>query len=311
MSDLESRELFRQQYSPGQTLRSFDFRDQRRVEQQLRAWHNRAFHNVYGIAKDILDGLTVNIVETAPGIKSARVNSGLAYDCFGRELLLLNQVSIPFGIQNEAMVLVLSHKYTSASCGSNNNACVPFPALSRAARTELVWIAAKRFSFQDGVALARTKVTATPTSKDVSIDDTFVRLAARPLSRPRIGTGSTIPGATTWERWDISVPTGPFIGLQVRFDVSSAGFSTTPEFFASLQGGLTNVDAGGALRTACVHFDHIDEVRADSFVFRTLILVITVSKTLEFEKQVQKFLQDQKAYVSWIGLERSADDQTR
>src|ERR1700682_1873707 len=150
MSNVESRKLFRQQYFPGQTLRSFDFRDQRRVEGQLRAWHNRAFHNVYGIAKNILDGLAVETVVIAPGIKSALVHSGLAYDCFGRELLLLNQVLIPFGNQNESMLLVLRPKDSSRLCESSNDACVPFPK-SPAANTELVWITEKRFSFQDGV----------------------------------------------------------------------------------------------------------------------------------------------------------------
>src|SRR6266849_730658 len=101
MSNMESRDVFRHQYFPGQTLRSFDFQDQRRIEGQLRAWHNRALHNVYGIAKHFLDGLTVETVQIAFGVGGVRVSRGLAYDCYGRELLLLNQVSIPFGNQDE------------------------------------------------------------------------------------------------------------------------------------------------------------------------------------------------------------------
>ena len=42
-------EIERFQYWEGQRLRSRDFRDQIAVEAQLRWWHNRALHGVFGV----------------------------------------------------------------------------------------------------------------------------------------------------------------------------------------------------------------------------------------------------------------------
>ena len=65
----------------GQLLRARDLRDDFQTEPQLRWWHTVGFHNTWGIA----EGLTVS---TLGGEQGLHVAPGLAFDCYGRELLL-------------------------------------------------------------------------------------------------------------------------------------------------------------------------------------------------------------------------------
>jgi hypothetical protein len=296
MPTVESRELERLRYQQGQTIRSQDFRDQGRIERQLLAWHNRALHNVYGVAKEILEGLSTESIGD-----HVIVHTGLAYDCFGRELLLCSQRSIPFGEQSEPMFLVLRRK---ESCGCEQAPTAAGNCFGRkqsliATNTELIWLPVRGFSFGDGVPIARTL-----SGSVVTLDRDYVSPAARPLSRPRIGTGTTIPGATTWEVWDLkSLGGSPLFSIQVRIDTSSAGFTTVPQYFATLQGPLSQTNSSG-IKVICLHFDHLDLLKTDSFVFRFLILVINL-KPFKIESQVQKYLQEQKAYVGWLGIERN------
>jgi hypothetical protein len=300
MSTLESRQLERLRYRHGQTLRSQDFRNQLRIERQVHAWHNRALHNVYGVVKQLLDGLRIEQLGD-----NVLVHSGLAYDCFGLELLLCNERSIPFGEQREPMFLVVRRK---DGCGCeqvsiSSGTCFGVNQSRLATNNEFVWLPVKGFSFADGVPIARTIVTGNV----VSIDPSFVAPAVRPLARPRIGSGVTIPGATTWQVWDLKLFGGQtFFSVQVKIDTSSAGFTTVPEYFATLQGPLSQVNETGS-QVVCLHFDHLDLLRTDSFVFRFLIFVIKLTAG-NIETQVKRYLQQQKAYVSWLGIERNPGD---
>src|SRR5678815_1790192 len=69
----------RLKYWQGQKLLSRDFRDQTSYEAQLRWWHNRALHNAYGVSY----GFAVTLIDTR-----VRIDCGVAYDCYGRELIL-------------------------------------------------------------------------------------------------------------------------------------------------------------------------------------------------------------------------------
>jgi len=170
--------------------------------------------------------------------------------------------------------------------------------------TELVWLPKKNFSFREGVPLALTKIV----NGMISDNGKFVAPAARALARPRISSGTTIPGATTWAVSPVSTTnTGTLFQVQVKIDTSSAGFTTTPEYFASLQGRLTSIDSKGAIQVFCLHFDHIERMRIDGFAFSFFIAVIDTS-TLMVEKQIRKFLDRQTAYVSWLAVERNPGD---
>jgi len=300
MSIVESRELERLRYHQGQTLRGVDFRDQRRIDDQLQAWHNRAHHNVYGVAKKILGGLKVKFEQD-----HVEVDSGLAYDCFGRPLIRCDETRVPFSELTEPVYLVIRHKKDCGCCQSVHlpGSCfAPHHSLV-AEDTELVWLPAKNFSFRDGVPLAR----ATNVNGVIGNDAVFVAPAARALARPRISSGTTIPGATTWEVAESGLPS--FAEVRVRIDTSSAGFTTVPEYFASLQGPLTSLDATGVFKVLCVHFDHIERTHIDGFVFSFFMVAARITGgAAQRERQIQKFLNQQKAYVSWLAVEHNPGD---
>ena len=280
-------------------LRSRDFRDQQAMDAQLRAWHNRALHNAYGIAKGIPDELEAR--QSIDG--SVLVKSGMAYDGFGRELLLPAEQSVQFEETKEQTILTL--RYVASGSGAEiepmAHGCFNKHPSMPGRNAELVWIPAKDFSFRDGVALARTKGG----DRSRELDETFVPRHARPLARPRIVTGATIPGATTWEVWDPSSLTSDASGVQVRIDTSRAGFTRPPLYFASLQGTLF-IPGGVKDKTIIAfHLDHIDEVTIKGFVFRFIIVLLhlTPDGRPRAVGEVRKFLEQQQAYIEWLAIE--------
>jgi hypothetical protein len=299
MSAFESRELQRFRYKQGQTLRSQDFRDQSRIGRQVRAWHNRAVHNAYGVVRGILEDLSVE-----PFPAGLLVHRGLAYDCFGHELLLCSQTSIRLPTQQQPMLLVL--KASRADCGCHPSTkvsanCFETARPRIATDAELVWLPERGFSFREGVPIARTDLS----SGGVSLDTKFESPSTRPLARPRIGMGTTIPGATPWEIWHVTPNVGDiFATIQVTVDTSSVGFATVPQYFASLQGPVSQIDAN-TINVIALHFDHVGLMRTDSFVFRFLILVLQLKPNFSRKTLITKYLQDQKAYVSWLGIEEN------
>jgi hypothetical protein len=299
MSVLESRELQRLRYKQGQTLRSQDFRDQLRIERQLRAWHNRGVHNAYGVVRGILDDFSIESTAT-----DLIVHKGLAYDCFGRELLLCSQTLIRLPAQQEPMLLVLQALERNCGCQSStdvNSNCSEIAHARIATDAKLSWVPENSFSFRQGVPIARAKLSG----GTLVVDTDFASPSARPLARPRIGTGTTIPGATVWEIWRVTTAaTGVFATIQVTVDTSSAGFASVPQYFASLQGPVSQIDAN-TINVLAFHFDHIDLMRTDSFVFRFLILVLQVRPKFALKTLITKYLQDQKVYVSWLGIEEN------
>jgi hypothetical protein len=194
------RSIERLAYWQGQELRSGDFRDQTGSLEQLRWWHDRAAHQVFGVSQ----GLAVTVKSDAPG--TAHVGWGLAYDCFGRELILASDQTVPIPSANGPRD---TPRYLVAVYVRGIVALQFFP---------LVQAPASR-----GVPIALFQ-PGSPYTKDGS----FRAPAARALSRPRLGAGSTVPGNTSWQK----LPDGS--GLQVRIDTSGAGFTRTPFYLTSL-----------------------------------------------------------------------------
>lgn len=291
----------RLRYRQGQTLRGVDFRDQRRIENQLRAWHDRGLHNIYGVAKKISGGLKVQVEQ-----EFVVVASGLAYDAFGSPLIRCDKTRVPSSELTEPTYLVIRRKNNNHCCSSAHppGSCFDPRHSLVGEETELVWLPTKTFSFRDGVPLAR----ATVINGVISNDQAFVAPAARALAGPRISSGATIPGVTTWEVSELKISL-PFTEVRVKIDTSSAGFTTVPEYFASLQGPLTSVDSAGKVNLVCLHFDHIERTKIDGFVFSFFITAARITGgTRERVTQIQKFLNEQKAYVSWMAVQRNPGD---
>jgi hypothetical protein len=318
-----NREIERFTYLEGQMMRAGDFQDIQRVADQRRWWHNRAVHNAYGIYQ--------GFEATASGSKPAviEVSPGLAYDCFGRELFLecvaiIQYLSKPLAAGNVRTLLI---RYKTPVSRRESDAvaavCCFSDGRSSSGDIEFVWVDAPRTSPQEGVPIGMLR-SADPAA------GRFKRLITpprrRPFSRPRLGTGSTIPGNTSWQPWDFAGPQyllteGPpppiEIGVQTTIDTSAAGFTDMPQYFAWLEGPIFNSQT---LQLVPALLPSIANESLDSFTFRLVLmhqqefvieaLVHTIASTLRLiqsSSDFADFAQQQGLYVSWLGCQMPAD----
>ena len=307
MSEQRRSELARFRYWQGQMLRARDFRDQTRAESELRYWHNRALHNAYGISF----GLKVSPVYEKPDdtnspLVAVHISCGLAYDCFGRELILPSsrRIKIPSAPaggasdtvsperprpkQKTTMTLAARYRESKAVCCSSGNelaaVCWPDSCAGLPEELELFWTRADCAAGKDGVPLARVNYAE---AGRAGIDTEFVAPRARALCRPRTGFGSTIPGNTPWELWEVEVlhpgadPSNIYlrspgmekilIGMQTRIDTAAAGFTETPCYFATLEGQYRELGEEDATRFMPAFFTSITDASVDGFTFRLLM----------------------------------------
>lgn len=156
MSSPVPTELDRIRYWQGQRLRSRDFRDQIATEAQLRWWHDRALHNAFGVRY----GFTV---EPVLGVDSAvEIGCGLAYDCFGRELILQksHRLNLPvFDAGGAGRVTLLAHYKETKEFRSKRDlsgVCAPSPEAPG-----FVWKRSSEVQLTDGVPIARMTYEST------------------------------------------------------------------------------------------------------------------------------------------------------
>lgn len=230
-----SQELERVRYWQGQMLRSGDFRRQLATDSQLRAWHNRSLHSAYGVAL----GLEASIVAETGATMGVQVQPGIAYDCFGRPLILATKrvVTLPANTTENPTPITLSVKYREDPELQNprdaEGVCVSCGPSACAQFTEFTWQYSAPGIGIEGVPLARIIYN----DGKAAFDSSFTLPGARPLAKPYLANGSTIPGGTPWQPWQVGTTGNEFsIGLQTVVDTSSAGFTQTPCYFAWLEG---------------------------------------------------------------------------
>ncbi|ABA58329.1 hypothetical protein Noc_1863 [Nitrosococcus oceani ATCC 19707] len=298
MSKLNQLELERLRYWQGQTLRSVDFRDQLAIDAQLRWWHNRALHNTFGIAK----GFEVEQINQNHSVK---IHRGLAYDCFGRELIHAVDACLPLLTEGDVTLLVRfkEDKYR-ATCEGEVGSVYSSDKIAGADQIEFFWKPTDSVDVQDGVPLARLRKKEILGSKR-SLLRPLAR--SRPLARPRMASGATIPGNTAWEIWDkpeVRTNAG-LLGVQVTIDTSAAGFTEVPCYFAWLQ--RQPVDSSKP--AFFVYSEHVDKSSMNSFTFR--LLFPSLSSELQGrlfavnrgnEPQVLKLIQEHFS-VCWLGIQ--------
>lgn len=321
MSSLEKRKLERVRYWQGQMLRSRDFRDLEAIEAQRRWWHNRALHSAYGVA----EGLVATLLPTnAPTAVS--VSPGVAYDVFGRELILEKPQTIPLPSNVAEMfngtAYLLIH-YAPASCGlrpdETSEVCWTQAGPVRRGTVALDWKLFNPFcnpTPSDGVALVAVSYTKGLPLPPVA---PFAAVSTQPLARPLLASGTTIPGNTAWEPWDSGLvdDTGApiLIGVQTVIDTSAAGFTNVPCYFAWLEGSVLNQQT---LQFVPAIFPSITGDTTTGFTFRlwlagvppqddlraALLSSRSSSSSLNFVTDPNDFFlfaQQQDLYVSWIG----------
>ena len=279
-------QLQRLRYWQGQTLKNRDFRDQLAVEAQLRWWHNRALHNAFGIAEGF---------EVEQNGETAIIHRGLAYDCFGRELILTADVTSPLPADS-SMTLLVGYRQTRQFPRKDEiAACSPNRPLT-AERPEFFWKRTDEVDLRDGLPLVRYKDKALMP----------VRLQARPLARPRIASGATISGHTNWELWSEPLEDEDMaLGFQVSIDTSAAGFTEVPCYFAWLQGALWSPSTNPEFFP--VVFEHIASPSTTAFVFRiwmpNLQALDDETTNREFVSRFPEFARKQELFICWLGIQ--------
>jgi hypothetical protein len=225
-------QLERLRYWQGQMLRSRDFNDQAAFAAQMRWWHNRSLHRAFGVCR----GLEATAIFANDGtLSGVHVNGGVAYDCFGRELVLCPGAVIPLpeGNNLDTLLLIIRRKAATSSARSKP-ACAPDDCLAGRDDAELAWKQARERGALDGVPLARIVATTNGGPK-LGLDPALVPPIARALSRPHLAGGATLPGKTVWEAFYAGGSGKIPRGVQTRVDTSTAGFADTPCYFAWIE----------------------------------------------------------------------------
>lgn len=301
ISIVDPRALQRLRFVPGQDLLSRDFRDQAAFDAELRWWHNRAMHDAFGVRS----GLDAHAVAGSEPL-AIEVSPGLAYDAFGRELILPapQRIAVPSGPQEqEPRVLVIrhvaaSHQNGAEACGRPHPiaGCCGLPVPD----VELAWITTRTLRAASGVPLGRITYDA----GEPHHDPLFRPPVARAWTRPRIGRGSTVAGATEWQLWHVGTQ-GFVAGLQVRLDTRAAGFTRIPCYFAWIQGGIPWRPGRDGQELFLPMYAHLADATIDRFWFR----VITVVSGLRGADGSSGLLSlaRRRLTVCWLGIEAQGE----
>ena len=246
METPDKNAIERRRHWMGERLTSRDLNAQLGHEASLRWWHNRALHAAYGVA----EGLAV-VIATEGGVQRAQVAPGLAFDGFGRELVLREARSLDLPptepAETQGWVLLLMY------------------ASSRQAGPRLRWRPARIAPGCGGVPIASGGYGQSQVFEPFTASGKAFRFNAprtRALARPKIEVGVTVQGRTDWQPWaypaeaalgtadgapkftlvnlapSFTFPQRQFVagGVQVEIDTSAAGFTETPCYFAWLHG---------------------------------------------------------------------------
>ncbi len=276
MTILDRRDLERLRHTPGEALLSRDFRDQAALDEQARWWHVRGVHGSYGVAL----GLRTRLSSGPPAL--ILVAPGLAFDAFGRELVMseIQRVPVPAAPKGGSLTLVLRYLKDGAP-----------------ATAELVWLPSP--TPLDGVPLGRFTV---PETGDPGWSVDFQPPSARAFARPRIGSGATVAGGTAWETWTFGSH-HLAIGVQVRIDTRAAGFTRTPCYFAWVMG---NDAVGKPPVLSLPAAEHVTAARATEFLFRTRLAVPPSSLTLSSSGRFELVSARRRLSVCWLGIQETS-----
>jgi hypothetical protein len=222
----------------GQRLSAGDLQAEYDNQARLRNLHVIALHDTWGIAL----GFDVKIDVSR---NSLIVGPGVAYDCWGRELVLSRsrEISVPwpanaYSEQVGEFDLVMSYD-PDISQREARLECIPCP-------TNGEWLGTERPAFawhRPGTTHLGLELpligglSPRPMSGGPVVPDYTVRRYTRPMTRPHMATGITPPD----QRWNLLrqlVRGGQVtLGFTTNVDTSMAGFLSTPHYLANLSTG--------------------------------------------------------------------------
>lgn len=276
----DPREIQRLRFQPGQDLLSRDFRDGAAFDLSLREWHNRALHQAFGVAS----GLSPRPIPVTGPPTAVEVSAGLAYDCTGRAMFLpaAALVPVPSPFPGGPHLLVLGG----------------FPET-------LSWLSEAGWRPSLGVPVARLK----DDDGDPLWDEEFSPPRTRALARQRIGSGTTVEGATAWQTWFDNGFKG-LQGIEVQVSTAAVGFRQTPCYFAWIQGTILERPSVALSRPlGPLHlFSHLTEASSSGFRFRVAVpfdasldLNLPVPIFTPFDVLVEA---RRNLTVCWLGIEK-------
>jgi hypothetical protein len=213
----------------GQRLVARDLQDEYDGQNWRRAVHVAALHDTWGIALGF---------EATLGEGEAIIGPGLAYDCFGREIILSHDQNVPGPTAppddaTPADRLVLAARYNS-DLDAHRALADAFPCTDtgdRPGREEPLFIWRARGGIRLGLEVPI--LAARMTAKGLTDLDLSVRRRTRALVRPHIAAGST-EATQPWETWEDPTRETRF-GIQTFVDTADAGFVGRPYYLATLR----------------------------------------------------------------------------
>jgi len=292
----------RLRYREGQMLRSRDLNDQAALNAEIRWWHNRALHRVFGVR----DGLRVSPITDATGqLIGLHVSEGIAYDCFGRELLLCpgGDITLPEHFRLQGLLLLLRRRQTRSRAARKRPECAPVSG--RQPETELVWKLPGQCETADGVPLARISLQA----GKPGLDRFFAWPIAHALARPRVAHSITVPGTMVWEEFSLIGQIAN--GIQTHVDTTPAGFVQTPVYFAWLAPAETGGDDDDLIVRLLSLPADIAEATSTGFTFRILsprrLVDRRAAKVTELARSFALRARKLGMRVCWLGCEHTPE----
>jgi hypothetical protein len=277
-------------YWQGQLVRSRDFADQATEVARQARWHNRSVHNAFGVRF----GFDAALVDAAPELR-VRIGCGVAFECSGAMLVLQRPRELPVPTTEPASSMVLLVRSRDGNGGCGGHAATAPADGGHLWEDDLVFTWERRFrgNPEAGVPLARVSLAA-PGSATV---DQSVRPLARPLARPRLVSGATIPGLTPWEPWPA--------GMQTRIDTSAAGFTQVPRYFATL---IATRKGPSSPEAPLLSFTHVADAGLTEFTFRILMRAqrrgeLEAGGQGRSELQMTEIVRNLGLFVCWIGCQ--------
>ena len=317
MNSIDARELERTRYWQGQMLRSGDLRQQVATDAQLRWWHNRAVHSAFGVTL----GLRAWLMKRDTG--AIAVEPGVAYDRFGRALILRVQRAFPLPAQLPGKTLVtLVIRYREIrpfpARQDSSGVCLECGGTQAMDEVDLAWIPSATLTLDDGVPLARIMG---PRSNPKA-DPEFSVLKGHALTRPYLVNGSTVAGGTEWTVQRVS---RSVLAFDTVIDTTAAGFTRTPCYLAWLEDGAklsvrasVTVEPGvantadakaGASSTGTFkqYLSHIKAPGSTGFAFRVLAPLDPLDLR-KIGRSIGPVPVRSDAYVCWLGCQSTRDD---
>ena len=205
----------------GSRLTHRDLADAIEHESRLLALHVAAMHGTWGVAL----GLRLAI---GSDLHSVRVTAGSAYTARGESVVVAESMMVqgPVGASG-AYDLLISPPAARTGCSRD-----VLPACARRTHTiapALRWVAASPSGLGEGarlgaeIPIGRVTRAADGTLSDV---DYSQRRTVTSLARPHVASGVALPGRVAWHVQNI--------GLYATIDTDSAGFTTTPVYYACI-----------------------------------------------------------------------------